>query len=344
MNSTDRTSISVVVPAWNSARREELAICLRAIAAQTLTPDEVIAVIDHNDELLAWTEAEFPTVRAVPNVHSRGVVGARNTGVELASGEIIVLTDDDTRADQNWLQGLAACFSDEEAVGVTGELVPNWVGGEARWFPFEFYWVFGCSYAGLPETLSPVRNPIAANMAVRRWAVQEVGGFRQGVKPRQLRHRGAVVAGGHALEDTELGIRIGRRWPQMKWLYQPNATVLHTVNSEQATIGYLLRRSYEEGAGKAALARAVGNDDGLASERRHLLVVIPAGFAKGFADLFRGDPWGPVRSLAIVAGIFAAGFGYLSATLADSLYRRRTRNPATNAERGGLGSSDRSSS
>ncbi len=49
----------------------------------------------------------------------------------------------------------------------------------------------------------------------------------------------------------------------MRWLYQPHATVHHTVNAEQATLGYLVRRSFEEGAGKAQLAAAVGPEEGL---------------------------------------------------------------------------------
>lgn len=322
MTRAEHSTISVLVPAWNSKRRDELAACLGAIERQTLPAAEVIAVIDHNPELLEWVHEAFPGVKAVANAHDRGVVGARNTGVELAQGELVVLTDDDTEAEPDWLAGLESCFADPTVVGVTGELLPSWSGAEPAWFPHEFYWVFGCSYAGLPTEVAPVRNPIAANMAVRRWALQEIGGFRQGVAPRQIRHRGSVVAGGHALEDTELGIRIGRRWPQMKWLYQPHATVHHRVNAEQATLGYLLRRSLEEGAAKAALAQAVGSQDGLESERRHLFVVIPRGVLSGFRDLFRGKPSGLARAAAIVLGIGAAGIGYASAMLQGILSGR----------------------
>jgi len=315
MSGSEDSSVSVIVPAWNLARREELAECLRALEAQTLAPIETILVIDHNPDLLAWVRRSFPQVIALSNAHEQGVVGARNTGVERARGEIVVLTDDDTRAEPDWLERLTSCFADPNVVGVTGELVPAWSGAKPSWFPYEFYWVFGCSYAGLPTEVAPVRNPIAANMAVRRWALAQVGGFRQGVTPRRLSHRGAVVAGGHALEDTELGIRIGRHWPRMKWLYQPHATVHHRVNPEQATVGYLLRRSFEEGAGKAALAQAMGSEEGLQSERRHLLVVIPRGVLGGFGRVLRGDLWGPVRSAAIVIGIAAAASGYAGAVL-----------------------------
>jgi glucosyl-dolichyl phosphate glucuronosyltransferase len=308
-------SVSVIVPAWNSERRDELSRCLRAIEAQTVPPLETIVVIDHNPELLAWVEASVPGVVAVANKHERGVVGARNTGVELAAGDLVVLTDDDTKAEKSWLENLESCFADPDVVGVTGELLPNWSATEPRWFPHEFYWVFGCSYAGLPTELAPVRNPIAANMAVRREAIQEIGGFRPGVPPREIRYRGTVIAGGHALEDTELGIRIGQRWPQKSWLYQPHATVFHTVDEEQATLGYLTRRSFEEGMGKATLAHLVGSQQGLESERRHLLVTIPRGFLRGLGDALRGDLSGLGRAAAIGVGIAAAACGYVYARL-----------------------------
>jgi hypothetical protein len=308
-------SVSVIVPAWSSKRRDELARCLRAIEAQTLAPLETIVVIDHNPELLAWARESIPAVTAIENRHERGVVGARNSGVELARGDLVVLTDDDTEAEPSWLENLESCFADSGVVGVTGELLPNWADSEPRWFPHEFYWVFGCSYAGLPTELAPVRNPIAANMAVRREAIQEIGGFRPGVPPREIRYRGAVIAGGHALEDTELGIRIGQRWPQKSWLYQPQATVFHSVEAEQATLGYLVRRSFEEGMGKATLARLVGSEQGLESERRHLLVTIPRGVLKGLGDALRGDLSGLGRVGAIAVGIAAAACGYAYARL-----------------------------
>lgn len=316
MAQATKNSVSVIVPAWSSKRRGELARCLAAIEAQTLQPLETIVVIDHNPELLAWVGESVPDVTAVANKHERGVVGARNTGVEMARGDLVVLTDDDTEAEPPWLENLESCFADPDTVGVTGELLPNWAAGQQpRWFPHEFYWVFGCSYAGLPTEIAPVRNPIAANMAVRREAIQEIGGFRPGVPPRQIRYRGRVIAGGHALEDTELGIRIGRRWPQMNWLYQPHATVFHSVDEEQATLGYLTRRSFEEGMGKATLARLVGAEQGLESERRHLFVTIPRGVLRGLGDALRGDLSGIGRAAAIGVGIAAAAAGYAYAKL-----------------------------
>lgn len=309
-------SVSVVVPAWNWERREELADCLRAIEAQTLAPSETIVVIDHNPELLAWVRESFPATQATANQHERGVVGARNTGAELATGDVVVFTDDDTEAEPTWIEGLASCFEDPNVVGVTGELIPKWAGEEPRWFPTEFYWVFGCSYTGLPTELAPVRNPIAANMAVRGRQLREIGGFRQGVAPREIRYRGVVIAGGHALEDTELGIRIGQRWPEMSWLYQPHATVHHAVAREQATLAYLVQRSFEEGASKAHLARTMGSQQGLSSERRYVSVVLPTGVAKGAWQTLGGDRYGVLRAGAIAIGLLSSGIGFLFESLA----------------------------
>ena len=174
-------SVSVVVPTWDGRRRAGLAACVEAIGRQTAPPDQVIVVVDHNPELLAWARQALPGAEVVANRHRRGVVGARNTGVERARGDVVVLTDDDTEAASTWLESLGSCFARPAVVGVTGNLVPAWTGPEPAWFPAELYWVFGCSYAGLPTEVAPVRNPIAANMAVRRWAIEEAGGFRAGV-------------------------------------------------------------------------------------------------------------------------------------------------------------------
>ncbi len=315
-------SVSVVVPSWSWDRRDQLERCLRAIERQTLAPAETIVVIDHNPRLLEWTRESFPDMEVIANRHQRGVVGARNSGVEVAEGEVVVLTDDDTEAEPTWIERLASCFEDPGVVGVTGELLPDWAGPEPAWFPSEFYWVFGCSYTGLPTEVAPVRNPIAANMAVRTDQLREIGGFREGVAPREISYRGVVIAGGHALEDTELGIRIGQRWPEMSWLYQPHATVRHAVTEEQATLGYLMRRSFEEGSSKAHLAGEMGAESGLSSERRYVSVVLPLGVARGIRQALQGDRQGVLRSLAILVGLLSSGIGFLTGILSRVWQRR----------------------
>lgn len=306
---------SVVVAAWSLDARTDLEACVSALRAQTVTPRETLVVIDHNAQLAAWAHEHLPDVTVLENAGERGIVGARNTGVEAAQGRIIAFTDDDAVPEPSWLAGFAAAFADERTVGVGGALDPEWVGTEPRWLPTEFYWVFGCSYRGLPAEPAPIRNPIGANMAVRREALDAIGGFAIGVRPRELRLEGKVLSAGHALDDTSLGIRVGAAFPDKQWIYQPAARVRHKVVPGRTTLRYFLARSFEEGEGKAALASAVGAESGLESERRHLFVTVPLGFLRGFGELLRGDAYGPLRSLALVAGVGAAAAGYVLAEL-----------------------------
>jgi glycosyltransferase involved in cell wall biosynthesis len=323
-----QVDVSVVVATYNIDRRGELDACLGALDRQTVAPVEVIVVVDHNPELFSAVREAFPAANVVENRHARGLAGARNTGIDIARGSIVAFVDDDARPEPEWLERLHACFADPRAVGAGGALIPRWTAGEPRWLPTEFYWVFGCSYTGLPEHLAPVRNPIGANMAVRKRTLEEIGGFRAdgaGGEPRAIRSRGMVRAQGNVPDDTDLAIRVKQRRPDSIWLYEPEARVLHTVTAERASLSYFLRRSYEEGAGKARLAAFVGSEDGLSSERRHLASVLPQGIAQGLRQLMHGDPQGGLRAVAIVIGVISSAAGFVQASLDRALERNGRR-------------------
>jgi cellulose synthase/poly-beta-1,6-N-acetylglucosamine synthase-like glycosyltransferase len=317
-NGNGRVDVSVIIATYTAKRWDELDACLSAVSQQVVAPIEVIVVVDHNPGLFASASQAFRSAKVVENRRARGLAGARNAGIEAASGSIIAFVDDDARPEADWLERLYACFTDPTAVGAGGALIPRWSGGVARWLPTEFYWVFGCSYTGLPERLAPVRNPIGANMAVRRETLQEIGGFREdgpGEEAREIRSRGVVRARGNVPDDTDLAIRVKQRWPRSTWLYQPEAKVHHTVTRERASLSYFVRRSFEEGAGKAQLSAFVGAHDGLSSERRHLGVVLPHGVAKGIRQLLGGDLQGGLRAAVIVIGVISSAAGFLLARL-----------------------------
>ena len=158
---------SVVVSTYDERRWGDLEACLRSLEAQTRPPLEVVVVVDHNPALLERVRKAFPNAKSIATERPRGLAGARNAGVEVAKGEVVAFIDDDARAEADWLERLGECFDEATVVGAGGALDPLWEGTDPGWIPGEFYWVFGCSYTGLPEHLAPVRNPIGANMAVR---------------------------------------------------------------------------------------------------------------------------------------------------------------------------------
>jgi GT2 family glycosyltransferase len=160
--------VTVVVCTHNGAAT--LAETCAGLAELDYPEYEVLVVDDgSSDRSAAIARAAGFRVISTPN---RGLASARNTGLELASGDIVAYLDDDARPDPHWLRYLAATFlaSDYAAVGgpnlapqdgVVAESVANAPGGpihvllsdrEAEHIP-------GC------------------NMAFRRDRLQAVGGF-----------------------------------------------------------------------------------------------------------------------------------------------------------------------
>jgi glycosyltransferase involved in cell wall biosynthesis len=309
-------SVSVVVSTYDEGRWSHLVACVESLRRQTAPPAQLIVVVDHNPALLERARAAFAAdAEVIENDHPRGLAGARNAGIAASAAEVVAFIDDDARAEPDWLEQLGRCFAAAETVGAGGSLLPDWEDGRPAWVPPEFYWVFGCSYTGLPEELAPVRNPIGANMAARAEVLREVGGFREGGaedSPRELRARGMVRAAGNVPDDTDLAIRVKQRIGDAVWLYQPRARVLHSVPAARASLGYFIRRSFEEGVGKASLSRFVGTEAGLSSERGYVSRVLPRGVRRELGRLVRGDGAAALRILAILAGTAAAAVGYLS--------------------------------
>jgi GT2 family glycosyltransferase len=293
----DRPTLTVIICAYTTERWPDLVAAVESVRAQQVPADEILVVIDHCDELGIRASRELAGVRVLPNAHTRGLSGARNTGVEAASGQVVAFLDDDARAEPGWTAGLLAEYRDPAVLGVGGLVEPAWLAGRPGWFPEEFLWVVGCSYRGLPEERARVRNFIGANMSLRRDALDRTGGFRE-----DLGRVGRHPAG---CEETELCIRVARTREDARMLHEPAAKVRHSVPAERATWAYFRRRCYAEGVSKAAVTQYVGSDAALSSERAYVSSVIPAGILRALA---RGRI---ATALALVAGVLLTALGYL---------------------------------
>src|SRR5690349_9274321 len=168
------TDISVVICAYAAKRWDELCAAVQSAQNQSVSPREVILVIDHNPNLFKRAHEQFSDIVLLENRETHGLAGARNTAIENAQGQIIAFLDDDAVAAPNWLQLLIAGYEDPQVVGVGGKLEPLWPKGRPSWFPEEFDWVVGCTYRGLPDQRAPIRNLIGANMSFRREVFEQV--------------------------------------------------------------------------------------------------------------------------------------------------------------------------
>lgn len=301
-------TISVIVCAYTDERWDDIVAGIESLEAQTLRPNQIVLVIDHNDELLERT-ANYMAERdsdiridVVTNTLQRGLSGARNSGVSWSDGDVIAFLDDDARAgDVYWIATMMEDYTDPTVAGVGGGATPNWDGLEPpAWFPKEFGWVIGCSYTGLPADAEEVRSFIGCNMSFRREVFDEIGGFCDGIGGKKPMGR----------EETEYCIRLHQRFASARLVFDPDLDVYHRVSPDRREFKYFRTRCWNEGLSKAVVARRVGARGGLASERGYTTKVLRRGVLRGLGDGLRGRVGGFQRAGAIVIGLLWTTAGY----------------------------------
>jgi glycosyltransferase involved in cell wall biosynthesis len=194
----------VVVPLHDSARylaRTVPAILAQDLAAQWVFVDDGSAdgCADVLESLLAdaTPAAAGATYQLVHHDRNRGRAAARNTGRAHAHGEVIVFLDADMEPAPDFLRAHALVHN---APGVAGAVSAE------RWGdldPSDPYHQYLARYRRGPGSLRadravPARLFIIGYTSVRRTALDEVGGFDEGIPYG---------------EDTDLAVRLATRFP-----------------------------------------------------------------------------------------------------------------------------------
>ena len=308
-------TVSVIICTYTMERWYDVLGAVESVRAQTVPASEIILVVDHNDDLADTARMAFPDVRVVANAETRGLSGARNTGVRMAGGDIVAFLDDDAAASPTWLQSLLAHYDDPDVHGVGGSASAVWTGGpRPRWLPAEFDWVVGCTYAGQPTRTATVRNLIGCNMSFRREVFVRVGGFSPAIGRVGKRPLGG--------EETELCIRVGQAMPGARIVYDPALNVRHRVSPDRRGFRYFRSRCYSEGLSKAMVSDLVGADSGLAAERSYVTRVLPRGFLLALLQVLLLRPFAAGRAFAIVFGLLATALGYVRGAVGMAQARR----------------------
>jgi glycosyltransferase involved in cell wall biosynthesis len=126
--STERASISVVVPTFNDVGR--IGDALASVVEQTLAPDEIVVADDGSDDGTEQFVRDFAATRAggVPVHYARlpsrsGDAAARNAGIAVASGEWIAICDSDDVWAPTKLErqiGFIAAWSGDQRIALLG--------------------------------------------------------------------------------------------------------------------------------------------------------------------------------------------------------------------------------
>lgn len=189
---------SVVLLTKNSATTVKKT--LESIINQTQKPDEIVVVDGNSKDDTQDIVKQYP-IKLITEP-GLGFGHARNLGVKNAEGDIIFFIDSDCYADDKWIEKVLPHFSDPNIAGVTGQTcLWNTNHGVAR-----FLACVG-GRVDMPTKQQLVKIAPTMNLAIRREAILEVGGFDESL------FRG---------EDTELTYKVTKRH---KILYEPEAVV-----------------------------------------------------------------------------------------------------------------------
>jgi len=115
-------SISVIVITKN--RPVKLEACLRSIASSSYPYEELIVVDSSNKPISKQNEKltrDLGGKYCYENIKRQAA--ARNKGINLSSGDIVVFADDDFIVDKDWIKNLVVNYRDHEVACCTGNIV-----------------------------------------------------------------------------------------------------------------------------------------------------------------------------------------------------------------------------
>jgi cellulose synthase/poly-beta-1,6-N-acetylglucosamine synthase-like glycosyltransferase/peptidoglycan/xylan/chitin deacetylase (PgdA/CDA1 family) len=170
--------VSVIVPAWNE--KECIEQTLRSLVASDYPALEIVMVDDGSTDGTAdIAEAlRLPGVRVVRQANG-GKAAALNTGVAVASHDIIVMMDGDTVFEPETIRLLVQPFGDPDVGGVAGNAkVGNTTNMVSRWQRIEYILGFNLDRRmyDLMRCMPTVPGAIGA---FRREALEDVGGVSE---------------------------------------------------------------------------------------------------------------------------------------------------------------------
>jgi glycosyltransferase involved in cell wall biosynthesis len=190
--------ISIVMTTYN--RADLLKRAVRSLERQTYKNFELIIVddcsSDRTRDVISSLERDCSRIRAVSLEKNLGLSGARNRGMELASGSLVAFLDDDDEALPEWLESYSKRIPElPDTWGVlysrylikeelTGVIYPN-ADPPREGYIFEYL---------MEGNHLPVGS---AGAVIKKKALEEAGGFDES------------LAG---LEDYDLWFRLSRNW------------------------------------------------------------------------------------------------------------------------------------
>lgn len=237
------TWVSVVVATYN--RQDSLRRLFADLDEQTLDPSrfEVVAVDDgsRDDTRAKLGDVKTRYAHRIERQENAGAAAARQRGVELASGKIVVFLDDDMRVGPTFLdEHLAKHVASEDPANtvVLGRLRPDAKLADMPLFERFYARVMANQNDTLASGTTPVRghNIYTGNVSMTRALFLRAGGFDPAFR---------------ALEDEELGVRLEKAGA--RFYFANEAESVH--GSDWTSMTKWMERAHRDGIYQTKLSK-----------------------------------------------------------------------------------------
>jgi glucosyl-dolichyl phosphate glucuronosyltransferase len=243
-------SLSVIIPTRN--RYKFLDGVLLSLTKQTYDAELFEVIVVDNGSTDNTKEICESYTNRIQNLHyyydaTPGLHIGRHLGLKMAGSDILVYADDDVEAFPMWLEGIAEAFRDKEVVLVGGKNLPKFEADPPDWILK--MWekdrngnrVLGylsiLDFGDEIKDISP-NYVFGCNFSIRKNILLEAGGFHPDAMPQELiRYRG----------DGESHVSRYISEKSYNTLYQPKASVYHSVPSGRLSEGYFCQRAFNQG-------------------------------------------------------------------------------------------------
>lgn len=174
--------VSIIIPHLNG--RHHLDDCLGSLQRQTFTDFEMLLVDNGStDGSQAHVHEKFPEVRLIELGHNHGFTGACNAGWQAARGEIIILLNNDTETEPDWLAEIVKVFDRQPQVGSVASKMLLFDRRDHLHTAGDFYQVDGIpgnrgvwqKDEGQFDRVEPVFSACGGAAAYRREMLEEIG-------------------------------------------------------------------------------------------------------------------------------------------------------------------------
>jgi glucosyl-dolichyl phosphate glucuronosyltransferase len=290
---------SIVIATYN--RAGELLKTLQSLGYLKTSESWEVIVVDNNStdntENTVLKAAEtFPVELRYIAEAEQGRSAALNSGIRIAKGEIIVVTDDDVRVEPDWLENVSASLEQLNCDYLGGKALPIWGGPRPEWLPNRGgrHWAVIALLDYGPEPLElGDRVPLGVNMAFRREAFDRAGFF-----DNKIGRKAGTLLGQEVRDWCHRARAVG-----LRGFYAPNLVVQHVIPAERLNRRYFRRWFYWHGVSRAILYETKGLDmespervsldfskvPHIGGVPRYLYRTCVSSFLSMFSSLFRRD-------------------------------------------------------